>query len=358
MAPGSGRKLACEWNDVTKLSKTVSGKVILQCQCNYCNEIINSQKVERIRIHLNKCKKKKPSADVVERNKNFILKDGQVSSQASINLCNFVSPVASESFEASSTSGVFESSYSGSTPTPYKKQKLIENYISRTSSDQKDVFDLQVAKFFFACNIPFNAVENREFKKCINFLRPGYDPPNRKKLSSELLDKVNDEVIVSMKSEFANNRSTITLIQDGWSSVRNDPVIAHSVHNGKTPYLISAIDAGSEKKTSEYCAQLAIEAIKHIKKVYEQDVFAICTDNENKMKKMKEILKEEYPLLLTYGCSAHYLNLVEKQVTHFWHISLKLTSTSEIITNHVDGFWMIGMELCRNFLMIHDGTLK
>nr|XP_047131912.1 uncharacterized protein LOC124810984 [Hydra vulgaris] len=33
------------------------------------------------------------------------------------------------------------------------------------------------------------------------------------------------------------------------------------------------------------------------------------------MKKMKEILKEEYPLLLTYGCSAHYLNLVEKQVT-------------------------------------------
>ncbi|XP_065644774.1 uncharacterized protein LOC124810501 [Hydra vulgaris] len=275
MAPGSGRKLACEWNDVTKLSKTVSGKVILQCQCNYCNEIINSQKVERIRIHLNKCKKKKPSADVVERNKNFILKDGQVSSQASINLCNFVSPVASESFEASSTSGVFESSYSGSTPTPYKKQKLIENYISRTSSDQKDVFDLQVAKFFFACNIPFNAVENREFKKCINFLRPGYDPPNRKKLSSELLDKVNDEVIVSMKSEFANNRSTITLIQDGWSSVRNDPVIAHSVHNGKTPYLISAIDAGSEKKTSEYCAQLAIEAIKHIKKVYEQDVSII-----------------------------------------------------------------------------------
>ena len=46
-----------------------------------------------------------------------------------------------------------------------------------------------------------------------------------------------------MKNEFANNRSTITLIQDGWSSVRNDPIIAHSIHNGKTPYLISAIES-------------------------------------------------------------------------------------------------------------------
>jgi hypothetical protein len=30
---------------------------------------------------------------------------------------------------------------------------------------------------------------------------------------------------------------------------------------------------------------------------------------------MKEILKETYPNLITYGCSAHYLNLVEKEVT-------------------------------------------
>lgn len=44
-------------------------------------------------------------------------------------------------------------------------------------------------------------------------------------------------------------------------------------------------------------------------------VFAVCTDNENKMNKMKEILKEKYPNLLTYGCSAHYLNLIEKEVT-------------------------------------------
>ena len=177
-------------------------------------------------------------------------------------------------------SGAFGSSYSGSASTPYKKQKLLEAYISRTSSDQKGVFDLQVANFFLVCNIPFDAVENKEFKKSVNFLRPGYDTPNWKILSTELLDKVNDELIVLMKNEFANNRSTITLIQDGWSSVRNDPIIAHSIHNGKTLYLISAIESGTEKKTSEYCAQSAIQTIKHIKKDYEQDLSIItlnCT---------------------------------------------------------------------------------
>nr|XP_047134881.1 uncharacterized protein LOC124812377 isoform X2 [Hydra vulgaris] len=34
------------------------------------------------------------------------------------------------------------------------------------------------------------------------------------------------------------------------------------------------------------------------------------------MKKMRDSIKETYPNLLTYGCSAHYLNLLEKEVTH------------------------------------------
>lgn len=44
-------------------------------------------------------------------------------------------------------------------------------------------------------------------------------------------------------------------------------------------------------------------------------MFAVCTDNEMKMKRMKEIVKIAHPELLTYGCSAHYLNLIEKEVT-------------------------------------------
>lgn len=33
------------------------------------------------------------------------------------------------------------------------------------------------------------------------------------------------------------------------------------------------------------------------------------------MKSMREILEEKYPDILTFGCSAHLMNLVEKDVT-------------------------------------------
>jgi len=44
-------------------------------------------------------------------------------------------------------------------------------------------------------------------------------------------------------------------------------------------------------------------------------VFAICTDNENKMLLMRQKIKNEYPDILVYGCNAHYLNLLENELT-------------------------------------------
>lgn len=45
-------------------------------------------------------------------------------------------------------------------------------------------------------------------------------------------------------------------------------------------------------------------------------MFAVCTDYENKMGKMKELLENKYPKLITYGCSSHHMNLLEKEVAH------------------------------------------
>ncbi len=39
------------------------------------------------------------------------------------------------------------------------------------------------------------------------------------------------------------------------------------------------------------------------------------TDNENKMKKMRRLLNDKYPNILTYGCYSHYVNLLEDTVT-------------------------------------------
>ncbi|RXG61435.1 hypothetical protein Avbf_09525 [Armadillidium vulgare] len=80
---------------------------------------------------------------------------------------------------------------------------------------------------------------------------------------------------------------------DGWSSVKNDPIIATSMHTGKQSFLISTIDSGSDKKNVEYCLKCLKEAVGGVKEKYNSKVFAFCSDNEAKMKLLKEKMKED-----------------------------------------------------------------
>lgn len=75
----------------------------------------------------------------------------------------------------------------------------------------------------------------------IQSLRPGYNPPNREQLSGPLLDDIHDEIENKLKSELLNEAS-LTLMTDGWSNVKNDAIIACSVHTGTKTYLLKATD--------------------------------------------------------------------------------------------------------------------
>ena len=52
-------------------------------------------------------------------------------------------------------------------------------------------------------------------------------------------------------------------------------------------------DCESNKKTTTYCSQIATENIHFCQEKFGINVFAICTDNESKMVKMREILKQK-----------------------------------------------------------------
>ena len=52
-----------------------------------------------------------------------------------------------------------------------------------------------------------------------------------------------------------------------------------------------------------------------VKGKFGEKVFAICTDNKNKMVKMRKILQKNNPDLITYGFSAHYVNLLENDIS-------------------------------------------
>lgn len=56
------------------------------------------------------------------------------------------------------------------------------------------------------------------------------------------------------------------MIQDGWSNVHNNPVIATCLHNGSKAFFVHTDNPGSNKKTSEYCTNLAEREIDYCEK--------------------------------------------------------------------------------------------
>ena len=83
-------------------------------------------------------------------------------------------------------------------PSSLKRPKTCQPQMSSftiwTDSAAASQLDFKIARLFYACSIPFNVAEHKEFKSMISLLRPGYSPPNRKQLSGQLLDKVHDQI--------------------------------------------------------------------------------------------------------------------------------------------------------------------
>ena len=50
-------------------------------------------------------------------------------------------------------------------------------FISKTSDKEREKLDKQIGRAFFANNFSFQSIENSEFVKAIQMLRPGYTPP-------------------------------------------------------------------------------------------------------------------------------------------------------------------------------------
>ncbi|XP_067144541.1 uncharacterized protein [Centruroides vittatus] len=174
--------------------------------------------------------------------------------------------------------------------------------------------DLQCTKFIYATNSAFTRVEHPKFIKFCQMLRPGYDPPHRKEIGGPLLDTVYN----SIENESADELKDITVCMaiDGWSNIHNEPVICVCVTDPSgTVHLIDSVDTGVERHTSNYLEIIATAAIKKCNQKYGCKVRSLVSDNASNMKKMRETLAMTENLdIVTYGCSAHILNLLAQDI--------------------------------------------
>ena len=78
-----------------------------------------------------------------------------------------------------------------------------------------------------------------------------------------------------------------------------------------TSYLYDSISTGSESHDGEFYAQKVSEIME---KVGPMKVIGYITDNASVMKKSWRLLTQKYPHLIAFGCAAHGLNLLCKDI--------------------------------------------
>ncbi|CAL4085922.1 unnamed protein product, partial [Meganyctiphanes norvegica] len=101
--------------------------------------------------------------------------------------------------------------------------------------------------------------------------------------------------------------------------LHNDPVISTSVTCEGTGYFIDAQCTGSTTKTAEVCQELLAKSKTYAETTYGCQVQTVVTDNAKNMVKMRDAIEkveeEGREPLITYGCLAHWLNLLGKDLT-------------------------------------------
>lgn len=210
---------------------------------------------------------------------------------------------------------------------------MMDDFVVKTSANEKDNLDEQLSRFIFSANCPFKLVENKEFKKFCTTLRPGYTPPSRTDVSDKWLPKIYNDEIMKCKSELENK--TVCMSMDGWSNIRNEPIVCVNVIKecGKD-ILVDAIDTSGSSHTGNYLANLVFNSIKSTEENFKCKVTSFVTDNTGNMASAREILNGEFGFEgLTYGCSAHILNLLAKDLVKT-DITKHVTNILKYFRNH------------------------
>jgi hypothetical protein len=295
----SGRKPDAIWDEFSKLK--IAGKQGSRAVCKRCNHELQGI-VDRMKKHYELCSKS--TQNVEQSNKTNTLK-----------------------------------SYSKNDSKD--KNSSVEKFIVKTTKKDKESFDEQIARFFFATNLAFHKSSHVEFKNMCNILHPGYVPPNERQLANDLLDKVYLSEQNICFENFKNEIVCLTL--DGWSNVNNNSIICACIikKNGFVA-LVDTIDTSGHAHTSQYLQDLTLKICHETEIKNGCKIRSLVTDNASNMTKMRKNVEEmDRSNIICYGCSAHIMNLLAHDLgKDFGPIQKQIVSISKYFRNHhLQKFW-------------------
>lgn len=208
---------------------------------------------------------------------------------------------------------------SRSAPAPIQS---ISNFVVKTKNDDKEKIDMQVGRMIFATHSSFLMADHPEFIGLCEMLRPGFKPPSRKQIGDRILQAVFEEESAKSKRQLIGENVSMSF--DGWSNVRQEPIIGACVtkDNGNV-HLVDTIDVSGEPETSENLLRIAQRSIKKTEEEFGCSVRAFVSDSCFAMKSMRKTLAiasqpttndQNDDTIVSYGCNSHYLNLLAKDI--------------------------------------------
>lgn len=297
-----GRKKHPIWEQFISIPQEHNALKTNRVRCRKCKaELVGL--VKRMEAHFEKCRNNRDANNDEDEDEVVLLEDAGVPRCSDSSSSTSVAALQSKSTSASSSVSVNTS---------------MKRFTISTSQEDKKKIDLQLSRYMFATNTPFNHVEHPQFLKLMEILRPGYKPPNRKQVAGSLLDEVYNSTQESVRDELKNK--VVNLAIDGWSNVRHDAIVCVCVTDVLTnsTHLIDTIDTGAESHTGEYLVKITTAAVKKCED-FKCTVRSVVTDNAANMSRMRRDLAQQEELashkdIVTYGCSSHLLNLLAKDL--------------------------------------------
>lgn len=181
----------------------------------------------------------------------------------------------------------------------------------------QEAFEMALARVFFVCALPFILLEAQVFRDFMAMVAPTLELPSRQKLSTVLVQNVQDDVRMKVV-DLINNHTYVSLVTDGWTDTNSSSIINFMVVAPGMPSMFwSSWSTRSKQHTARYFADEIEKVIGEIERETTAQVVGVVTDNASNMRSATEQVQIRRPNVVSGGCAAHVLNLLMQDVSRF-----------------------------------------
>lgn len=190
--------------------------------------------------------------------------------------------------------------------------------------------------------VSFNIANSKEFKDIVSLVQkirvhnPGveYESPSAFQISNRLLDELYVEKKNEIQSIIAKSPMA-AMTSDGLTNIRHEHMLNFliKIPNEKPIYYKTITTNGEVQDGS----RVAIEMKTVMDEIGDEKIGIVITDNAPVMKSALSKLEEENPLLTSYGCACHVVNLLVKDLmkkTDYEKLVKEAESIVSFVNNH------------------------